>query len=293
MISIIICSRNSRNHNILSQNIKDTIGCIYELIIINNQDNSYSIFEAYNMGVKMAKYSNLVFMHEDILFRTSNWGTMICSAFSNKNDAIGVIGVIGSPIVMDLSYGWWEGVPHVGSVIQNKSTAKFTHNDTYDVIESLELEDAIVCDGLFLAFPRDIFNYISFDTKTYNGFHCYDLDICMQAICLGYKVKVINNILLEHYSEGKPDRKFAESMFEFYKKWKTKLPIYCDGIDSSEVSIIRDGAIKLFMESVAFSVEMNNVMTKKGWRVFLLIFYFVHNIVAKLFKRKKFPYISN
>jgi len=51
MISIIICSRTASISDELTQNINQTIGIPYELVIIDNSDNLYSIFSAYNEGV--------------------------------------------------------------------------------------------------------------------------------------------------------------------------------------------------------------------------------------------------
>jgi hypothetical protein len=34
---------------------KLTIGCEYELIIIDNSENKYSIYEAYNLGIERYK----------------------------------------------------------------------------------------------------------------------------------------------------------------------------------------------------------------------------------------------
>jgi hypothetical protein len=52
MLSLIICSRYSVISNDLKKNIKLTIGVKFELIVINNSNNEFSIFSAYNEGVK-------------------------------------------------------------------------------------------------------------------------------------------------------------------------------------------------------------------------------------------------
>ena len=46
MISCIICSRKSDISAELKQNIQDTIGTDYELVIIDNSHSQYSIFSA-------------------------------------------------------------------------------------------------------------------------------------------------------------------------------------------------------------------------------------------------------
>jgi hypothetical protein len=49
------------------------IGCEYESIIIDNSENRYSIFEAYNLGIDKSKYEYLCLMHDDILIYTIEW----------------------------------------------------------------------------------------------------------------------------------------------------------------------------------------------------------------------------
>ena len=67
MISIIICSRTPDISQELKQNIGTTIGCDYELVVVDNSSNDHSIFSAYNEGAEKAKSELLCFMHEDVL----------------------------------------------------------------------------------------------------------------------------------------------------------------------------------------------------------------------------------
>lgn len=66
MLSIIICSRNNSISDLLMNNINESVGIEHELVIVGNYNNKYSIFSAYNEGVKRAKYPYLCFMHDDI-----------------------------------------------------------------------------------------------------------------------------------------------------------------------------------------------------------------------------------
>ena len=104
MISIIICSRNKFLNDILAKNIQDTIGVVYEIILIDNSDNIYSIFSAYNEGINRSQYPYICFIHEDIMFRTSRWGNLICESFKS-DQTIGMIGVIGSSVIFDIYDG--------------------------------------------------------------------------------------------------------------------------------------------------------------------------------------------
>ena len=77
MLSLIICSRTPRISEELEKNIAETIGCEYELVVIDNSKNKYSIFSAYNEGVRRSKGDVLCFMHDDILYKTNGWGTKV------------------------------------------------------------------------------------------------------------------------------------------------------------------------------------------------------------------------
>lgn len=282
MISIIICSKKDKINEILSKNIADTINVPYEIVLIDNSDNKYSIFSAYNEGIKRAKYPYLCFIHEDILFRTSNWGKLLINAFETDNK-IGMVGVIGSSILFDIVYGWWDTYAHVGSIIQSqkgdKKTAeiKTTNNNN----TQLKLLDAVVCDGLFLAFPKSIFNKIHFDSKTYKGFHCYDLDISMQVINIGYKIKVIDNILIEHFSSGNLDNEFINTCLLFSNKWHKLLPISIDSMPPYKIIELRN---KYLLDILSYKLRYNHCIdlsTSKGWS-------FIYHYISPIIKIKNF-----
>lgn len=240
MISVIICSSKGAIGNSLRQNIDYTIGVPYELIQIDNHEGAYSIFQAYRLGGQKAKYPNLVFIHEDIMFRVRAWGKYLCKALSDTS--VGLVGVVGSTILFPAYYGWWEG-GIVGNVIQNYRENTVVEG-IYDYKVSGIIDNAVVCDGLFLALRKDMFNIINWDTKTFSGFHCYDIDICMQVITAGYQIKIID-ILIEHYSEGNLDHSFTESCIKFNQKWKNHLPCVLDSsvhtqIDAHIQSVIKE-----------------------------------------------------
>src|SRR5690554_3963305 len=100
-ISIVICSRNGSLENKLSENIGSTVGSQFELIVIDNSENDYSIFEAYNLGIKKSLFPYLLFVHEDVLFHTKNWGKILIEYFEN-NEKIGLIGLAGSKLKTDI-----------------------------------------------------------------------------------------------------------------------------------------------------------------------------------------------
>jgi len=57
-------------------------------------------------------------------------------------------------------------------------------------------------DGLFLAMRREVLARVTFDEKTFDGFHCYDLDFTFCAYLAGFKLAVICDMPALHDSTG-------------------------------------------------------------------------------------------
>jgi len=228
MISIIICSRHSDIPQNLKENIQNTIAVEYELIVIDNSSNKHSIFSAYNEGVRRSKYPYLCFAHEDILFRTENWGCNIIKHF--EDSTIGLIGMAGANFLPNVPV-YWSPSPFISEYN--------LHNDNRKIIECYHtaffkddsIVDAVACDGFCLFIRKELFKIIAFDDKTYEGFHFYDMDICMQVISNNYRVCICRDVLIEHFwSESASRTKVGIELFNvnrnlFFDKWETYFPI--------------------------------------------------------------------
>lgn len=227
MISLIICSRKPYIPDDLKLNIAKTIGIAYELIVIDNSENKYSIFSAYNEGVRRAKFPYVCFMHEDILFHTEDWGVKVTEHFKDKT--IGLIGVVGGHYMPKCPASWWSTECRSGQVLQGQlvdkkySTEKFIW-ERYKPEDSNWVEVAAV-DGLWFCVPKDLFNTIRFDEEAFSGFHCYDTDICYQISNTGYSVNVVFDILIEHKSYGNQDLSFYNERTKCFNKWAENLPL--------------------------------------------------------------------
>ncbi len=223
MISIITCSRKADISDELKQNIKETIGCEYELVVIDNSTNQYSIFSAYNEGVRRAKGEILCFMHDDILYHTKNWGEKVINHFQDKT--IGLIGLLGTHFMPSVPSYWVMSPLYTENIVQNTNGVKeFIKNDYF--FQNMNIVDAVACDGVCLYIRKELFNGITeFDEKSYHGFHFYDMDICMQINARNYRVCIVNDILIEHCSGGKYSIDFYKAQNIFYNKWKSFFPI--------------------------------------------------------------------
>jgi hypothetical protein len=233
MISLIICSRSQTISSTLVENIKNTIGCEYELIVVDNSESKYSIFEAYNIGILRSTTSYLVFIHEDLVFRTTNWGSHIINLFE-ENTKFGLIGVAGSKIKTKTPSGWWdcENNYKLVNIIQHHKNGNV---ETQKIgFETNNLEEAAVIDGVFLAFRK--LKDVRFN-ESLKGFHSYDLNICFEVLLKGYKIGVTDLVLIEHYSIGNINAEWLRSTIQIHKLYKKILPLSINTNKTREAEI--------------------------------------------------------
>lgn len=262
MISCIICSRHKTISEKLSHNIANTIGCQYEIIVIDNSMKKYSIFSAYNEGVKRSKGDLLCFMHEDILFHSDNWGVSAYDRFDNAS--VGMIGVLGTQYMPNTPSAWWWTGCRVGYVLQSNNN-KLGTNDTYINGDPVSQDvEAVVVDGLWFCIRRELFNQISFDDSTFNSFHCYDHDICMQVLSNSKKILIAHDIVIEHASLGDVNKDFISCLHSFHNKWETFFPIACGiRIDNNSQKYLTE-VIKLLYNK---NVELIQTKGSKKYRI--------------------------
>lgn len=219
MLSIIICSRTQTISCNLSENIKNTVGCEYELIVIDNSENKYSIFEAYNLGIVKSNGAFLCFIHDDVLIETRNWGNVIEEIFL-ENPLAGLMGIAGGNIKTKMPSAWWDGGKNALRLVQHfKNKPKEIWYQGFDNLDTVEVA---AIDGVFMVMRRD--DRINFDQRL-TGFHNYDIYLSLKHHMLNKKVLVTSKILLEHFSEGSLNKAWYESASLFHKLYKNYLPI--------------------------------------------------------------------
>lgn len=218
MISIIICSRLKDISEELAQNISNTIGSLYELILIDNSESKYSIFEAYNIGIKKSKGNLLCFIHDDILFHTRDWGVILELEFKT-NPNFDLIGIAGSKVKTQFPTGWWdcEDKCKVINIIQHDKEKIETQ---YFGFLSDNLQEVLVVDGVFMALKKN--NDYLFDDDL-RGYHNYDLNLSSSVKAGGRKIGVTQKILIEHFSIGKLNKDWLLSTIIFHKKYYKNL----------------------------------------------------------------------
>lgn len=272
MISCIICSRTKDISQTLKQNIAETIGLDYELIVIDNSQNDYSIFSAYNEGVRRAKGGILCFMHEDVVYKTLEWGKQVETVI--QDTSIGCIGVIGSYMLPKSNGYWYDVKPYMtGCVISDK-------NHSVDCNENGYTESEVVAvDGLWFCIPKLLFSKISFDEQTYHGFHWYDMDICMQILTIGKKISIIRTIEIVHENHNPQiNLSFIENMELFYAKWNKYLPIY-RSVTPSEIEFV-----KISVRTEVYYRQLKNFLVYKE-RIENSMSYKLGNAIAEPYRK--------
>lgn len=211
MLSIIISSYQPQFYSALEKNIAETIGIPYEIIKIDNP-NLMGICEAYNKGASLSKYDYLLFVHEDVIFHTNNWGQILIDHLEIENT--GVVGVAGSNYVPKTPYGWFvfDEKYNFKNYIQNN---KEKSNPELKLITQ-SFAEVFALDGVFMAVKKSIFQEFLFDEEV-KGFHGYDTDFSLR-VATKYHNYVINNVLIEHFSFGYQDKVWIDNHMHIREK---------------------------------------------------------------------------
>ena len=233
-ISIIVCSINPAKLHRLRSNLERLLeGEDWELIPI---DDARSLCEGYNRGVCRAQGESLVLCHDDIEIFSSDFAATL-----RKHLAVfDLIGVAGSTLAS--GPGWrWSGAPHNFASVAHPRTdgdgMVFSACGTRGPV----IEGAQLLDGLFLAARRSLFERISFDEITFDGFHLYDLDFSYRTWLSGARTAICRDIAIHHQSRGE----FKAEYKRYAERFRRKFPKACSAPASAKgrlVEILLDGS---------------------------------------------------
>ena len=226
MISIIICSANEVTLQKALNSIENTIGVPYEIVVVENRDGRFGLSEAYNKGAAKARYDVFCFMHEDVCFETSDWGKKVIDYLSDIK--IGLIGVAGGDTKGRVPSSWSSYVfaSEVSLVQHYKYNKKLPEriNRTGYPEDGSTIKPVASIDGVWMCTRRDVYAHCKFDDTIFKRFHGYDIDFSLQVF-MKFKVCVVSNIILHHYSEGNYTRNWLDTMILLSDKWKRQLPV--------------------------------------------------------------------
>lgn len=257
MLSIIISSYQFYYFNVLEKNIEETCGIKHEIIKITNP-NLMGICKAYNIGGVKAKYDNLLFLHEDVIFHTNNWGNKLVNYF--KNQKYGVIGVAGSNYVPNVPSGWFvnSDVSKMHLIQSNrKGRVKFFNKRNFG--DNKQYENVCSLDGVFMACRKKVFEDFKFN-ESLSKYHAYDTDFSLRVASKYWNI-VTGDILIEHFSEGNADEIWFKETIKarpFYKIPKNQ-------INNKKIE---------FSKFIGFVEQMKKFRFSKKQRFLLIVKYY-------------------
>lgn len=225
----IVYSSNNEKDIILEENIKNTIGYKKYKIIRYMNYNEFSLSILYNRAISenYEKNSIFVFIHNDIIFKTKNWGIILINKFKYNN--IDLIGVAGSDYIDETGKWWNNKNRRYGIVEHDDGMKKYT---SYFSDKILNIQRCVIIDGLFMALKitQDDIQYKYFD-ENYGKFHFYDVASCVKLFMSGFNIGVITDIKILHKSIGRINNEWEDNKNKFIKNYYNYLPLDINDYD--------------------------------------------------------------
>ncbi len=274
MLSIIIMSNRAGNFEKIKENISVTVGTPYEIIRIEHIDGGIS--KGYNAGALLSNFSYLCFVHDDVLFHTNSWGKLIVNHL--KNESVGVIGVMGGRYKSAFGLGWRDGRTdfyrfHSKSGLEGGKVLYFNPGD--------KIKSRVVClDGVFLCCRKEIWQQYQFDEINFKGFHFYDIDYSFR-VAQHFQNFMINDVLLEHFSQGNRDKQFIGDALIFEKIHKAHLPFTIEKLSKKEINQLEGYALSeklVLMKKHGFSVMVRLQLLRKYFFRYFNFYQLIRNL---------------
>jgi hypothetical protein len=236
MISVVICSVNQALAAQVKRNIDTSIGVAWELILLDNSVLKKGITEIYNIGAARANFDILCFVHEDVLFRTADWGKKIVGYFEEDKN-LGAVGVAGAKYKSKTPSGWSTG-------IAGFDCCNILHVDKRGEEQRIyanpgavgALDYCVTLDGVFICVRKEVWQKKRFDEEHLKGFHLYDIDFSFR-VAMEHKVAVTFEIDITHLTEGGD---FGNAWLNYTILWhniyKEHLPVFLNGTHPKHVS---------------------------------------------------------
>jgi GT2 family glycosyltransferase len=198
-----------------------------EIVALPNFNNEYSsCAEALNIGKDVSSGKYCIYSHQDLKV-PSNWLENINSHIRELDMAkIGFLGMAGVSKSSDSPTSNSEGATYLSDVANLgggfETLANFFRRIVGKRIEVQTLDELCIIGRKNLQ--------LRFDEKTFDHYHWYGADICLQALSVGLKNYAIDADCL-HISDGisnfkkkEHQEKFIEGSLRLFNKWKAKFP---------------------------------------------------------------------
>ena len=189
----LICYNNSELYN----NLRHSLGVSSEICTINNEKNTCTIPQAYNLMTQDSTMKYLVFIHQDIIVQP-DWIEKLrwnIHTIEMKNINWGVIGIMGVK-----NNGFFAG-----NIIDPHTNCRY--GTLPCEVQTLDEVCLIIRNNSGLVFDEDL-----------GGYHFYGADICLQAKQKNMKCYAIDAPVM-HLSGGTLNTSFWEMADKLKEKW--------------------------------------------------------------------------
>jgi len=197
--------------------IHETIGAKHKVVCYPNF-GQFGLAQIYNEALKSHKTDNCVFVfcHNDMIYRTRNWGKVLLNHFNHSDYAI--IGLAGTTYV-PASGMWWEDRSKMYGIVEHTdsiSTWVSEYSPQFNGVKS-----TIMVDGLFIGVDPD--KIVRGFNENYGLFHYYDMPFCIDNYLEGVNVGVTTSIRALHKSVGMTNQSWEDNRKKFASDYN--LPI--------------------------------------------------------------------
>lgn len=255
LISFIVCSHRPERLARFRQEVLPLFQPA-ELLAITD---ARSLAEGYSRGMAQANGAIWVFCHDDIAIRSPQPRQRLLRYLRGFD----VLGVAGARELVGPS--WCEaGWPHLRGSVAHPPTTGQPHWEwiAYGCGQPVE-GDIVALDGLFIAAHREVARNIGWDAATFDGFHGYDVDFTWRAHQAGYRLGVINELLVVHDSRGSYDPQWLKYADKLRAKHQwSEVPA---GIEVAPLRAKFDQAAALSDFALAFTAQSRSGEDYRLW----------------------------
>jgi hypothetical protein len=202
-----------------NEHIKKTIGVKHDVYAYPNF-NEYSLPQIYNQALKDYADTSAIFVfcHNDVIFKTPNWGKKLLQRFNSSN--YGILGVAGTTFI-PASGRWWDDRSKMYGIVEHTNGVQNWVSEYSQPIRGIA--PVVHIDGLFMA--ADPNKLESNFNEGFGKFHFYDITFCVDNYQNDVDIGVITDIRILHKSVGETNSEWEENRVQFVEEYGAFLPM--------------------------------------------------------------------
>lgn len=189
-------------------------------ILVYENDGVDSLPKIYNIGLNDSTNDIVVFIHDDLILETKNITPKVIKLFE-KNPEYGIIGLAGTNNLV--SGMWWQNRDSMYGIVGHEHQGKRHVNHYSKGDYSEKLKEVVVIDGLFMMIHKGRIKHTF--NEQFEGFHFYDLPICLENHLDGVKVGVTTKIRVTHKSIGMVNKQWEKNKLLFEALYEKNFPL--------------------------------------------------------------------